>query len=79
MSPPYQRVEMKTIILLLLGISLFCGCTTVQNSAANTAKKDEPNSKKSLSSERLLKPTSAIKRKSVSGTFCGDKDISDDF
>ena len=79
MSPPYQRAEMKKIILLLFGISLFCGCTTMQNAVSNTAKKDESNSKKSLSSKRFQKQTSALKRQPVSGTFCGDKDISDDF
>lgn len=79
MSPPYQRAEMKKIILLLFGISLFCGCTTMQNAVSNTAKRDESNSKKSLSSKRFQKQTSALKRQPVSGTFCGDKDISDDF
>ena len=70
---------MKKIILLLLGASLLCGCATTQTSITQTVKKDEPTPEKSFSGKKFQQQTPVIKRQSVSGTVCGDKDVSDDF
>lgn len=67
---------MKKAILLFAVPLLLCGCATSQNPASAAAEKNVIRNPRKSFAEKTMPGT---KRKPVSGTFCGDRDISDDF
>ena len=79
---------MVYIVLVFLAAAFLCGCTSNNSAQTLTSKDKTPaaqlksrNKPQSATSQRQKRALSknGQKRQSVSGVFCGDKDVGDDF
>lgn len=79
---------MVYIVLVVFASAFLCGCAS-NNSAQTLTSKDKVSTTQLKTKNKSQRATSqrpkgtlsknGQKRQSVSGVFCGDKDVSDDF
>ena len=76
---------MLRVILISFVVLLFCGCAS-QEQRRNAPEKPTvsvpkpvPPDQKTVKKKSIGKKKDIQSRRSVSGTFAGDKDVSDDF